>query len=51
MTPAARRSIGQELRGIVAAIEHRDAPVAKKLMRRHVKKFSDLERKVLVKDE
>ena len=51
MTPAARRSIGKELRGIVAAIEHRDAPVAKKLMRRHVKKFSDLERKVLAKDE
>ena len=51
MTPPARRSIGKELRGIVAAIEHRDAPVAKKLMRRHVKKFSDLERKVLAAAE
>jgi GntR family transcriptional repressor for pyruvate dehydrogenase complex len=46
MTPAARRSIGKELRSIVAAIEHRDAQLARKLMRKHVKKFSDLERKV-----
>jgi DNA-binding GntR family transcriptional regulator len=46
-----RRSIGKELRGIVAAIEHRDATLARKLMRRHVKKFSDLERKVQVENE
>lgn len=45
MTPALRRSIGKELRGIVAAIEQRDAALARKLMRRHVKKFSDLEAK------
>lgn len=51
MTPAARRSIGKELRSIVAAIEHRDATLARKLMRKHVKKFSDLERKVQVENE
>lgn len=45
MTPAVRRAIGNELRGIVAAIERRDAPLARKLTRRHVKKFSDLEAK------
>lgn len=51
MTPAARRSIGKELRGIVAAIEQRDASLASKLMARHVKKFSDLERKVQAEHE
>jgi GntR family transcriptional repressor for pyruvate dehydrogenase complex len=45
MTPAVRRSIGKELRAIVDAIERGDAPLASKLMRRHVKKFSDLEAK------
>ena len=45
ITPPVRRSIGKELRGIAAAIEQRDAPLASKLMRRHVKKFSDLEAK------
>jgi GntR family transcriptional regulator, transcriptional repressor for pyruvate dehydrogenase complex len=46
ITPAARRSIGKELRTIVAAIELRNASLASKLMAKHVKKFSDLERKV-----
>jgi DNA-binding FadR family transcriptional regulator len=45
MTPAVRRSIGKELRAMVDAIEQGDAPLASKLMRRHVKKFSDLEAK------
>jgi GntR family transcriptional repressor for pyruvate dehydrogenase complex len=46
ITPTIRRSIGKELRSIVSAIELRDAPLASKLMAKHVKKFSDLERKV-----
>ena len=46
MTLAVRRSIGKELREIVAAIEERNAPLARKLMRRHVKKYSDLEAKL-----
>lgn len=51
MTPAVRRSIGKELRGIVAAIEHRDAALTKKLMGKHVMKFSDLERKMQAKHD
>jgi GntR family transcriptional regulator, transcriptional repressor for pyruvate dehydrogenase complex len=46
MTPAARRSIGRELREIVRAMEQRDATLAGELMEMHVKKFSDLEVKV-----
>ena len=43
MTPAVRRSIGEELGGIVAAIERHDALGARELMQRHVTKFSELE--------
>jgi GntR family transcriptional repressor for pyruvate dehydrogenase complex len=43
MTPAARREIGEELRAIVQALEARDGERAGDLMRRHVRKFSDLE--------
>jgi GntR family transcriptional repressor for pyruvate dehydrogenase complex len=50
MTPAIRRAIGKELGEIVAAIRQHDAPLAKKRMRRHVKKFSDLELKVQADD-
>jgi DNA-binding FadR family transcriptional regulator len=46
MTPPERQKVGAELREIVQAIEQRDAPAAGDLMRRHVKKFSDLEVKV-----
>ena len=51
MTPAVRRAIGKELGDIVDAIRQHDAPLAKKRMRKHVKKFSDLERKVQAADE
>jgi DNA-binding FadR family transcriptional regulator len=51
MTPAFRRAIGNELRSIVDAIDHHDAPLARKRMRRHVKKFSALELEVLGDDE
>jgi GntR family transcriptional regulator, transcriptional repressor for pyruvate dehydrogenase complex len=50
MTPAARRAIGKELGDIVDAIRQHDGPLAKKRMRRHVTKFSDLERKVPAED-
>lgn len=43
MTPAVRRSIGQELHGIARAVAQRDASLARRRMRRHVKKFSDLQ--------
>jgi GntR family transcriptional regulator, transcriptional repressor for pyruvate dehydrogenase complex len=38
-----RRSIGRELAGIVAAVSAHDDRLARLRMRRHVKKFSDLE--------
>jgi GntR family transcriptional repressor for pyruvate dehydrogenase complex len=41
-----RRSIGRELAGITAAVRAHDERLARLRMRRHVKKFSDLERKV-----
>jgi DNA-binding FadR family transcriptional regulator len=41
-----RRAIGTELRQIAAAIAAHDPTLAAKRMRRHVKKFSDLERAV-----
>jgi DNA-binding FadR family transcriptional regulator len=51
MTPASRRAIGNELRSIVDAIDLHDASLARTRMRRHVKKFSELELKVLGDDE
>ena len=45
-TPATRRAIALDLRGIAAAVRARDARLAGTRMRRHVKKFSDLEREV-----
>jgi DNA-binding FadR family transcriptional regulator len=41
-----RRSIGRELAGIVAAVRARDDRLARLRMRRHVKKFSDLESRI-----
>lgn len=46
MTMQVRRRIGADLRQIAAAIRAHDAALATKRMRRHVKKFSDLEDKV-----
>ena len=41
-----RRQIGTELRQIASAVAAHDAPRAARLTRRHVKKFSELERAV-----
>jgi GntR family transcriptional regulator, transcriptional repressor for pyruvate dehydrogenase complex len=41
-----RRSIGRELRQVAAAVAAHDKALARRLMRRHVKRFSDLEREV-----
>jgi DNA-binding FadR family transcriptional regulator len=46
-TPAVRRKIALELRGIAAAVRAGDRKLAASRMRRHVKKFSELERAVL----
>jgi DNA-binding FadR family transcriptional regulator len=45
-SPTVRRRIGDELRAIAAAVAAHDAARAGQLTRRHVKKFSDLERAV-----
>jgi DNA-binding FadR family transcriptional regulator len=42
-----RRRIGTELRQVAAAVAARDGTKAARLMRAHVKKFSELEREVL----
>lgn len=39
-----RKAIGRELHAIADAVRQHDAPMAARRMRRHVKKFSDLER-------
>ena len=46
-SPAVRRRIGTELRQIAGAIAAQDSVKAVRLTRRHVKKFSELERDVL----
>jgi len=43
-SPPVRRAIGAELRRIAAAVAAHDPSLAVKRVRRHVKKFSDLER-------
>lgn len=43
-TGAVRKSIARELHAIADAVRQHDAPLASRRMRRHVKKFSDLER-------
>jgi GntR family transcriptional regulator, transcriptional repressor for pyruvate dehydrogenase complex len=45
-SPAMRRKIGLELKSIAAAVRAGDARLAAGRMRRHVKKFSELERQV-----
>jgi len=42
-TVALRKSIARELHGIASAVQQRDAALAATRMRRHVKKFSDME--------
>jgi GntR family transcriptional regulator, transcriptional repressor for pyruvate dehydrogenase complex len=46
-TDSLRRTIAKELRAIKDAIEAQDADLARTRMRRHVKKFSELERGIL----
>lgn len=46
MTLEVQRSIGRELGGIAAAVRERNARVARARMRRHVKRFSELERAI-----
>jgi len=48
-TVPVRKSIGRELHAIADAIRQRDAALATKRMRRHVKKYSDLERELQAK--
>jgi DNA-binding FadR family transcriptional regulator len=45
-SPKVRREIGTELRQIASAVAAHDTARAARLMRRHVKKFTDLERAV-----
>jgi GntR family transcriptional repressor for pyruvate dehydrogenase complex len=45
-SPPVRRAIGAELRRIAAAVAAHDPSLAVKRVRRHVKKFTDLEREV-----
>lgn len=45
-SPPVRREIGQELREIAEAIAAHDEATAAELLRRHVKKFSELERDI-----
>jgi DNA-binding FadR family transcriptional regulator len=42
-----RKTIAKELRAIKDAIEAQNADLARSRMRRHVKKFSELERGIL----
>ncbi len=46
VTSAVQRSIGRELAGIAEAVRERNARLAASRMRRHVRKFSELERQV-----
>ena len=46
-SPAVRRAIGLELKGIAAAVRAHDERLAASRMRRHVKKFGELERAAL----
>jgi DNA-binding FadR family transcriptional regulator len=43
-SPQLRRAIGPELRGVAKAVRDGNARLARDRMRRHVKKFSELER-------